>query len=84
MELLYAGITTDTVRRYRELVAAAHSTSQRCEELWRMMSDGIVSGAYDGDELELLRDRVVRWSSTFNMINRFKASTSCVPDPNRH
>jgi hypothetical protein len=71
MESQRTSITTDTIKRCRELVAAVRLTSQRREDFRKTMGEGVVSGAYTGDQLELIRDMAIRWSSTFYMINRF-------------
>jgi hypothetical protein len=68
---VFDALVNDPVKRCRELVNAARSTSQRREDFKRTVADAIKSGTFKGRELELLRDMPVRWSSTFNMIDRF-------------
>jgi hypothetical protein len=64
-------VKDDPVKRCRELVAAIRLTSQRRDEFRKVVSDGQTSGGFDGEKLELLRDVIVRWSSTYHMIHRF-------------
>jgi hypothetical protein len=68
---VYDAVRADPVKRCRELVAAIRLTSQRREEFRKTLADARRNGTFDGDQLELLRDMTVRWSSTYNMINRF-------------
>ncbi|PVF98996.1 hypothetical protein CPB86DRAFT_704104, partial [Serendipita vermifera] len=44
---------------------------QRRDEFRKCVADAINSGTLASTKLELLRDMPVRWSSTFNMIERF-------------
>jgi hypothetical protein len=68
---VFAAITADPVKRCRDLVNAARSTSQRREDFRRTTAEAIKNKAFEGKTLELIRDMPVRWSSTFNMIDRF-------------
>jgi hypothetical protein len=73
---MYDAVQADPVKRCRELVAGIRLTSQRREEFRNTVVDARKNGTFGGDQLELLRDMTVRWSSTFNMIDRFLAISS--------
>lgn len=70
-EDILKALQADPVKQCRDLVAAIRKSSQRREEFRNLVAGGKAIGAYTCDALELIRDMVVRWSSTYNMIDRF-------------
>jgi hypothetical protein len=68
---LFDAVKRDPVQRCRDLVTAIRSSSQRRDEFRKAVADAATNQGVAGNQLELLRDMPVRWSSTFNMITRF-------------
>ena len=81
----FDALETDLIGRVRKLVAACRVSSQRRQDLQRIIKEGNVSGEWIGKvilprsgdpdgylrPLQLLRDCETRWSSIFLMIDRF-------------
>jgi hypothetical protein len=83
--LYLKALESDLIARVRKLVAACRVSSQRRQDLQRIIREGNDKGLWAGkillprpgdDEawlrpLQLLRDCETRWSSVFLMIDRF-------------
>ncbi|CAG7851404.1 SubName: Full=Uncharacterized protein {ECO:0000313/EMBL:CCA76236.1} [Serendipita indica DSM 11827] len=76
---IHAALLADPVARCRNLVATLRLTSNRRDEYRRVLKKAIEDGNFEGKPLELIRDMVVRWSSTYNMIIRYLTM-----EPGRH
>ncbi|OJT05329.1 hypothetical protein TRAPUB_3770 [Trametes pubescens] len=67
-------LSSDPVRRVRELVAACRKSGERRADLRRIIVQGNVASLWGQGkqvpELQLLRDCDTRWSSTYQMIGR--------------
>ncbi len=67
-------VESDPVGHTRGIVAVCRESSQRREDLEKVINTGNSSNAWGPDvvirPVQLLRDRETRWSSTFNMVDR--------------
>jgi hypothetical protein len=68
-------VQSDPVGRMWQIVATCRKSRQRREGLQKLIATGNDTNAWDPDTnnrlVQLLRDCETRWSSTFNMIDRF-------------
>lgn len=60
-----AALKRDPIKRCRDLVVQIRASSQRREHFREVVS------TLPCKQLELIRDMVVRWSSTYHMVDRY-------------
>jgi hypothetical protein len=60
----------DPIKRCRDLVKELRRTSQRRDGFRKSIASDVAAGKVTCPKLELIRDMVVRWSSTYYMVER--------------
>ena len=63
-------LSSDPVGMVRNIVAICRKSGQRREQLKALIAEGNEKGFHHLPPLQLLRDCITRWSSTYNMIDR--------------
>lgn len=66
----------DPIKKVQSFVAAVRASGQRRETFMRIIHEGNLAGGFGNPSkllrlVGLLKDMVIRWSSTFKMVDRF-------------